>query len=427
MLLISHAFALTVIGFHGDRARQIVRILGAWNFSMSLIEQLTRKFGDAVQISAPESDATIDNRAPQVLAAPRDEDAAVQLLRWCGAQNIAFVPSGARTRLNLGAPPERYDLLLSSAHLTQIHDHDEGNATVEASSGLALEALDKSTRQRGQFVPLSANNERATLGGAIALDQMGSWALKYGTARDLVTGVRIILSDGRVVTGGGKVVKNVSGYDLPKLFIGSRGTLGFITRVTLRLRPVSPCTRDYEWENDAPNIAALHAQVTNGAFDIVGARARFDGENWHWQARFEGSEKAVAGQIAQLPAASTCSAPASTCDLFSTFDQCPIQLRAMLPRAVAFDWARECAQNGANVIEVNATGLVRLGFRETTQSAIEQLRQSAQNAHGWLVVERAPVEWKSANFVWGHSGGAANLTRALKAKWDAAQVCAPGR
>ena len=394
---------------------------------MSLIKQLSREFGDAVEISAPDSSATIDKLAPQVLAAPRDEDSAAQLLRWCGAQKVAFVPSGGRTRLNLGAPPERYDLLLSSAHLSQIHDHDEGNATVEADSGIALETLDKSTRQHGQFVPLSANDERATLGGAIALDQMGSWALKYGTARDLVTGVRIIFSDGRAVTGGGKVVKNVSGYDLPKLFIGSRGTLGFITRVTLRLRPVAPCTRDYEWESDAQNVAELNQRVTNGAFDIVGARARFDGKSWLWQARFEGSEKAVAGQIAQLPSASTCSAPASTCDGFSAFDNCPIQLRALLPRAVAFDWARDCVENGANVVEVNATGLVRLGFNDVEREEIERLRQSAQKAHGWLVVERAPVEWKTANFVWGHSDGAANLTRALKAKWDAAQVCAPGR
>ncbi len=394
---------------------------------MSLLEKLHSEFGDAVTLGAPEPDATIDQRAPQVLAAPRDEASAAQLLQWCGAHQIAFVPAGGRTRLHIGAPPERYNLLISSAHLQQIHDHDEGNATVEAGSGIALEALDKTTRQRGQFVPLSANDARSTLGGAIALNQMGSWALKYGTARDLVTGVRMVLSDGRTVKGGGKVVKNVSGYDLPKLFIGSRGTLGFITRVTLRLRPVSPCTRDYEIQDNAENIAELNQRVTNGAFDTVGVRARFDGQNWLWQARFEGSERAVQGQIAQLPAASTCDAPASTCDAFSAFHRCAIQLRAMLPRAVAFDWARNCAQNGASAVEINATGLVRLGFDKIESQAVETLRQSAREAHGWLLVERAPVEWKSASFVWGHSGGETSLTRDLKTKWDSADVCAVGR
>ncbi len=394
---------------------------------MSLIEQLTREFGDAIEISAPEADATIDKRAPQAIAAPRHEDAAAELLRWCGAQNLALVPAGGRTRLCIGAPPTRYDLLVSSAHLNQIHEHDDGNATVEAGAGIALETLDAHTRQRGQFVPLSANDKRATLGGAIALAQMGSWALKYGTARDLVTGVRMVFSDGRAIVGGGKVVKNVSGYDLPKLFIGSRGTLGLVTRVTLRLRPVSPCTRDYQWENTSQNVADLNAKVINGAFDIVGARARFDGENWRWQARFEGSEKAVESQIPQVPAASTCSAPASTCDAFAAFEKCPIQLRALLPRSIALDWARQCAENGASVVECNATGLVRLGFKTIERDAIEQMRRSVREKHGWLIVERAPIEWKTAEFVWGKSGGEASLTRGLKAKWDAAGVCAPGR
>ena len=393
---------------------------------MSLIEQLQREFGDAIELSAPDARAIIDEMAPQVLAAPRNEESAAQLLRWCGANHIALVPAGGRTRLHIGMVPTCYDLLISSAHLNQVYEHDEGNATVEAGSGIALEALDATTRQRGQFVSLSAHDERATLGGAIALAQMGSWALKYGTARDCVTGVRLILSDGREVVGGGKVVKNVSGYDLPKLFIGSRGTLGFITRVTLRLRPVAPCTRDYEYESDDSALADLHARVTNGAFDIVGARARFDGENWRWQARFEGSERAVESQIAQLPAASTCNAPASTCDAFAAFDQCAIQLRAMLPRSSAFPFARECVENGADAVETNATGLVRLGFRETTPALIEQLRAIVKAKNGWLIVERAPVEWKTAGFVWGQSS-AAGLTRALKAEWDAAEVCAPGR
>ena len=375
---------------------------------MSLPNQIQNELGDTVE--------RID--APLPTFAPRDEAAARALVAFCGRERLAFVAQGHATKSHIGAPPTRLDLTISTRHLAQIFDHDAGNATLEAGAGLSLAALNSAVADARQFVPL--DDDGGTLGGAVACNSFGPSRLKWGAPRDLVVGLEAALSDGRHIKGGAKVVKNVAGYDLPKLFVGSFGSLGLITRVTIRLRPNDAASQ--EWSEAFESLDELQERaemILNGPFEPTLLRASWRGESWVLRARFDGGELAVAGQLQLLPASSLIEdAP--------VWDA-PWQLRAQLPLARAYDWLRAAGKRGADAMDWQpGLGVARVALADCADE-VESLRELAHELGGWLRVDAAPLDAKTPELVWGKPGGEVALMRALKASYDAANVCAPGR
>jgi glycolate oxidase FAD binding subunit len=411
---------------------------------MKFLQRLENEFGAAVAARAAGAEDAVDEVAPQVVAAPRDEDAAQKLVAWCGRGNVAFVTRGGGTKLGIGAPPQRCDLLLSTEHLDDVVEHDVGNATVSAGAGIALAKLNEVVRENGQFVPLddafgenaSGDNafggagvlhRSATLGGAVATNTFGASRLKYGAPRDLVVGLHAALSDGRSVRAGSKVVKNVSGYDLNKLFIGSFGTLGLITRVTIRLRPQDVAGESWQstlsgWD-EAREAAAF---VLNGAFEPTALSVAAHEGAFYLRARFDGGTAAVAAQIERL-GAKLARAEAET---EQPAGEGALALRAHLPLQSAAGWAESAQQAGANrVVWECGLGLVRAGFFAAPDDAatVSTLRAAAQAGGGFLVVEKAPAALKSPDWVWGEPRPDFALMQRLKNAFDKHNVCAPGR
>ena len=385
---------------------------------MSPQTQLQSEFGDALEFLAP-TDAVVDGANPQIAVAPRNEEVARALIQFCGREKLALVSIGNATKLEIGAPPARFDVAVSTRHLNQIFDHDAGNATIEAGAGISLSALNQAVAGASQFVPL--DDDGGTLGGAVACNAFGPSKLKWGAPRDLVVGLHAMLSDGRHVKGGAKVVKNVAGYDLPKLFVGSFGTLGFISRVTIRLRPRDAATADWcEPFGSLGELCKRSDEIANGPFEPTLLRAHWNGESWLLRARFEGGERSVAGQLERLPdsasAGETASAPA------------PWLLRAQLPLTRAPNWVRATQKQGASALDWDcALGIARADFAECSPAIVAQLRALAEQDNGYLRVNRAPLDAKSPELVWGAPRADARLMRSLKAAYDAADVCAPGR
>ncbi len=373
---------------------------------MFLPLQLRTEFGDSIEWR--------DNTA-----APRDEAAARELVRFCGREKLAFVAIGNATKSEIGAPPTRCDLQISTRHLTQIFDHDAGNATIEAGAGIALCDLNAAVANAKQFVPLDGDG--GTLGGAVACNSFGPSRLKWGAPRDLVVGLEAVLSDGRRIKGGAKVVKNVAGYDLPKLFVGSFGSLGLITRVTIRLRPNDAASA--RWSESFAALSHLQAradEILNGAFEPTSLRAQWRGQAWVLRARFDGGELAVAEQLKLLPP----SQPIETAPAPSGI----WRLRAQLPLTRAANWLAAARENGASALDWDAgLGVVLAEFGECSPQLVAQLRAQARQAGGWLRVDLAPLEVKTPELVWGKPGSEVALMRALKAAYDGANVCAPGR
>lgn len=202
--------------------------------------ELLEKTGVTVR-DAVAGDAVAGVR-PRWVVLPETVGEVSAVLRACAEQDLALTPVGGGTKLHWGAPPERCDVLLDLCCLNEVLEHAAGDLVVRAQAGVTMGALAGVLAAEGQELALDAPPD-ATVGGTLATAAYGPRAFRYGTPRDLLIGVTVVLADGTVARSGGKVVKNVAGYDLGKLFTGSYGTLGVIAEATFRLHPLPPDRR----------------------------------------------------------------------------------------------------------------------------------------------------------------------------------------
>jgi glycolate oxidase FAD binding subunit len=186
----------------------------------------------------------VDGRCPSAALLPGSADEIAEILRFASAEHLAVIPVGGKTHLHIGMPPQRYDLALDLSRLNRILAYEPRDLTLGVEPGMACADLDRSLREKGQFLPLSPPfPERATLGGIVAAGSDSPLRYAHGTARDFLLGVEFVTGEGIVSKSGGRVVKNVTGYDLHKLLVGSLGTLAVITRLNLRTFPLPPAQR----------------------------------------------------------------------------------------------------------------------------------------------------------------------------------------
>src|SRR5271170_836784 len=180
----------------------------------------------------------IDEVIPGAVAKPAAAEEAAELARFAIVENLAIVPVGSRSKLGIGMPPTRYDIALDMTALDQIAHYDPGDLTLSVDAGLPLAKLNAALAPHRQFAPLLLPFYSAsTIGGAIASGLDSPLRQTYGTARDFLIGAEFIDGTGAPCKSGGRVVKNVTGYDLHKLLIGSLGTLAIITRLNFRTFP----------------------------------------------------------------------------------------------------------------------------------------------------------------------------------------------
>lgn len=175
---------------------------------------------------------------PRWVTLPESAEEIAAVLRACAAHDLAAVATGARTKLHWGAPPERCDVLVDLSRMDRVLEHTPGDLVVRVQAGVTTEALADALAAENQELALDVPVPGTTVGGLLATGIAGPRAFRHGTARDLLIGITVVLADGTIARSGGKVVKNVAGYDLGKLFTGSYGTLGVIADATFRLRPL---------------------------------------------------------------------------------------------------------------------------------------------------------------------------------------------
>ncbi|XRQ03483.1 FAD-binding oxidoreductase [Actinomadura welshii] len=213
---------------------------------------------------------------PALVAAPKNAAEAADVMRVAAEKDLAVVPRGAETRLDWGMPPRRCDLLVDTHRLDALVEHTAGDLVAKAEAGLPMERLAGRLAERGQRLALDVPLPGSTVGGTIATGASGPLRTLYGTPRNLVIGLTIVRADGKVARSGGKVVKNVAGYDLGRLLAGSYGTLGLIVDATFRLHPV-PAAAAYvtcavpgpEQAHDAVQ-SVLHSPVAPSAVEYIG-------------------------------------------------------------------------------------------------------------------------------------------------------------
>src|SRR5207247_2459349 len=212
---------------------------------------------------------------------PGSVDEVATLLRDASRDGLAVIPRGGGTKLDWGRPPRRADLVLSTVRLDRVLEHAWGDMTATVEAGCTVARLQHALAEHGQRLacdPLWP--ERATIGGILAASDNGPLRARFGALRDLIIGVTLVLADGTVAKSGGKVVKNVAGYDLPKLATGSFGTLAVITQAVFRLHPLPRDTRTLTFT--APAVEplcelALAIQGSHLAFVALQLRASASG------------------------------------------------------------------------------------------------------------------------------------------------------
>ncbi|NVI90467.1 FAD-binding oxidoreductase [Actinomadura sp. BRA 177] len=366
---------------------------------------------------------------PALVAAPKDLTEAADVMRVAAEKGLVVVPRGAETRLDWGTPPERCDLLVDTHRLSKLIDHTAGDLVAKAEAGLSMDVLGEKLAERGQRLALDVPLPGSTVGGTIASGAAGPLRTMYGTPRNLVIGITVVRADGQVARSGGKVVKNVAGYDLGRLFSGSYGTLGLIVEATFRLHPICAASayvvcavNGAEDAHDAVQ-SVLHSPVAPSAVEYIGpgtvavllegvpdgvaARARQTAELLGENA--ESSETAPDGW-GRYPDGTTLidiSAP-------------PPSLRdvlTLLGPDVALTWS------GSGHGQV---GLAAEMTPEDVADVLGRLRDVLGRHRGHAVVRYAPEEVRGEIDLWGPIPALA-LMRRVKDQFDPDHRLSPGR
>jgi glycolate oxidase FAD binding subunit len=216
-----------------------------------------------VREGTPAADA-VAGLVPSFVAFPASTDEASALLRTAAAHGLAVVPRGAGTGLGWGAPPTSCDLVIDMQAMDQVIEHTAGDLVARVQAGATMGHLASVLASAGQQLAVDAP-ANATVGGVVATGTAGPRRFRYGPPRDLLIGITVVRADGVVAHSGGKVVKNVAGYDLGKLFSGSQGTLGLITEVTFRLHPLPAAAAWVTGDFEPADLGGAAAAVASAA------------------------------------------------------------------------------------------------------------------------------------------------------------------
>jgi len=411
----------------------------------STFEENLRSAVGSTNMRAASPADSVTGVIPQFVAEPNDEKQLAGLLSLANEARIAVAPRGGGTKLEWGNPPKNAELILSTAKLNRIVEHAWGDLTVTAEAGCTLQSLQQSLAQHGQRLAFDGLwPDRATIGGVLSTNDSGTLRLRFGALRDLIIGVTIALPDGTLASSGGKVVKNVAGYDLPKLVTGAFGTLGVITRAVFRLHPLPRAIKSFSFtaENSLAlqnNILAIQdSQLAHTALQICYAV----GEPLSADILFEATEAGLAAQESQLRKLLSSTSVEQSPDTIwkarqslwnSRTNTSLLAKMSLLPTNIArtLDSLKSIGDsrtvNWHLVLQATGIGMLRLaGAPPQLSAAAEQLRNELQSRGGALVVLRRPAELQSLD-AWGDTGDSVPLMRAVKHQLDPKNTLNPGR
>lgn len=213
----------------------------------TLARHLAQTQGTRARVAQPGRDDAVDGLAPQAVVYATSAADVAAVLAYASERGLATLPRGGGTQMHWGAPPTAADIVIDLSGMRAVVDVQPGDMTITVQAGLPLVALQSELAKHGQFLPLDPPLlPEATVGGLIATNAYGPQRFGYGTTRDYLIGLQAVRSNGDITKAGGRVVKNVAGYELCKLYTGSMGTLGVITEATFKVRPL-PHSRGLAW------------------------------------------------------------------------------------------------------------------------------------------------------------------------------------
>lgn len=389
---------------------------------------------------------------PARVIAPQSPADAAHALSEARSAGHAVVPWGGGTAQATGANPTRYDIACLTERMASVVEYEPADLVVTVGAGLTIAEVQARLHEHGQFLAIDGVGPDATIGGVVATNRSGSSRLLYGTARDLVLGITAALPSGDVVRSGGKVVKNVVGYDLNKLHVGALGTLGLICEVTMKVHPLPQAEASVVGRfasSESANAVAhslarsnLGLRAVNVTTDLADPPAPFITVVGAWCSGWPAS---VARQAREVVAALR-AAGASAIDTFtgddhvdfrSRIDACralPSRVKlAVLPSSlghVQFQVARALRDAGAadaTWVAQAGIGVAHVGIRQLDASLLARLRHVAEAASGTCVTEAVPDDLRTAEGAWGRTRDDYRIMVRIRDEFDPARTINPGR
>jgi glycolate oxidase FAD binding subunit len=364
-----------------------------------------------------------------VAVAPGNTDEVAAVLRFAHANHCGVVPWGGGTKQGWGYPVTP-NVVLEMQRMNKLREHTWQDMTCTVEAGCNWLTMQSALAQHGQSVALDPLwSDRATVGGVVATNDSGALRLRYGGLRDLIIGMTIVLADGTVAHTGGKVVKNVAGYDLHKLMIGAFGTLGVMTSVNFRLHSIPQCTESFTvFAPDAEPLGKLMLTLLHAQLCTVAIQLHNTAEGFELDVQLASLAEVLRTQATALEEMALMDGLAVVRAADRVWDARQQRLEhdfvckgTMLPSEIARFTNRVRGLGGASVTQ--ATGIMTVSFRGA--EGLPQLRRELEEAGGSLMVLKQPPE--SAIDCWGTAPDSLPLMREVKRRFDPSGVLNPGR
>jgi len=383
---------------------------------------------------------------PQLILEPANEQQLADALRLANESKLAVIPRGGGTKPGWGKPPSRANLILSTARLNKILEHAWADLTVAVEAGCTIQTLQETLAQHGQRLAIDPLwPEKATVGGILSTNDSGALRLRFGALRDLIIGVTIALPDGTLASSGGKVVKNVAGYDLPKVVTGALGTLGVITRAVFRLHPLPRNIRSFTISaGNLDETQKLVLAIQDSKLAHIALQSHFRAEaSPSIDIVFEGTEAGLEAQTSHLRTLCN-SAQISEASLnawhsreelwsISNPGETAVAKIGILPTDLASTIAliRGAADSAhfrwRSLMYATGLGWLRLeGSSDGLHQALTTLRTDLEKMSGSLVLVHRPASLPPFD-AWGTPGNSLPLMKSIKYQLDPANTLNPGR
>ena len=412
-----------------------------------LAEDLKRIVGPDNVREATEQDA-VEGVEPDFVVEPGSIEEISDVMKLAASEDLAVAPRGGGTKMHIGDPPRRLDLVVSTAGMNEVLEHTPGDQIVRVEAGIKLEDLQEHISDSDQMLAIDPPESGATVGGIVATNSSGPRRYRYGTVRDLIIGITVVLHDGTVAKAGSKVVKNVAGYDLSKLYTGSLGTLGVIATANFRLHPRPGAARTVAVEVTDPQQAQaaaqsiVHSQVEATAVELHygenekllavllesiagGIDAKAETASFHLK-QF-GEVRTLSDEEADRLGPLTLSEV--TDEAVLKIGAPPVDLASVLESVLGAAERKGLAH--PRITGHAGTGVTLVGFSGDNEDGaagfVEEMREIWVRRGGNVTLQRAPLTLKQRVSTWDNGGDYLGLVRRVKEKFDPRGGMNPGR
>jgi glycolate oxidase FAD binding subunit len=411
----------------------------------------------------------VENMLPEVVLFPNDIEQVSEIMKIATKESLSVLPWGSGTKSALGNKPERADIVVSTKNLDRFIEHGASDLVATTQCGVTLKKFQSALNKENQFLALDPPHvgSKATVGGIIATNDSGPERLRYGTLREFLIGLKVVRADGTVFKGGSKVVKNVAGYDLPKLYIGSLGTLGIIVEATFRLYPVPEYSETYIVSfptlEDTHNtvMTLLNSDLVITSLEILNPELisslvksndlDIEDNKYTLAIGIKNVEKAVKDQISSLK--TICDQNGGKGKVISGAQEeklwedvrefpwklfkaarvvCKVSVLITQIPKVLETVKRFSDENGikAYISARAGSGILIISIKGEVSSIIDSLnslRGFVSSIGGHLILQEAPHEIRARVSVWGDFGSGLSIMKKIKSNFDPNNLLNPGR